>query len=633
VAATITIDGTAFAEAARGGSRFRLDTLEWDLDSGYSLAFHEFGGAMAPRFGAEKSVSLAVGGVTYFTGVIVSTHPTFTTKGWTHAYRAKGLEWLAEQVAFTAGDGTGSMTWNRTTDDPLYNASLAGKSVGDILKAALDLHAVPLAAAGITSYVPAELTALTIVPPDPVTLSGERLWNTLRSFASEWCRNHALWVLPDGTVRMLDTRAFAGLTLTLHTDPVDNPSWTRSTEDCATRLVIRGGANVQPAHVSKVDGTFTEGFSSGDKTAWSWSKYARPGDSASEGSCTVPSSTTVVVTATDPSRTWAANFWPGVAGHCNTINPAATGIDMFEDRSIVSNTALSAGGTSTLTLDRPLSYNAATKYRLTGTQGSDTKTWRRYNFPSNLAGKLVPRSPVAYPLASSSGAVALTNFPAFMIAWSSTGADPNKFVIPKQAEIDVPNNCAWFVEPTCKAFCTNQADLDTGGFTARTASNGVPDDVRAMVFYSIGALTVSAPASGFEGTAYTADNIQRTRYVDVPSWVYAGGVGNLGLLAQMLLDSMKDTVYSGSITYHGTLASALVPGSKLNVAAPSGAAWASPLAAMDAPVRGLTLDWTGDGDGPTTTLQFSTRRQPATGDRLYIPPAFLAEGHSPGGGS
>lgn len=630
MAATITINGTAFAEADRAGSRFRLDSLEWSLDSGYSLAFSEFGGAMAPQFGAEKSVSLSIGGTTYFTGVIVSTHPQFTAKGWAHAYRAQGLEWKAEQVAFTAGDGTGSMTWNRTTDDPLYNASLAGKSVGDILKAALDLHSTQLTAAGIGTYTALELSVLTIVPPDPVTISGDRLWTALRQFANEWCRNHALWIMPDGSIRMLDTRAFSGLTLTLHTDPVDNPSWTRSTEDCATRVVIRGGANVQPAYAALSDGTLTEGFSSGDKAAWNWSKYARPGNSASEGSCTVPSSTTVVVTPTDSTRTWAANFWSGIAGRANLINPAATGIDMFEDRAIVSNTALSAGGTSTITLDRALGYNTATKYRLTGTQGSDTKTWRRYNFASNLSGKLVPRSPVAYPLASSSGSVTLTNFPCYMIAWSSTGTDKNKVVVPKVAELDIANNCFWLLEPSVKAFATSQADLDTGGFTARTASNGVPDDVRAMVFYSIGALTTQAPSSGYDGTAYTVDGISRTRYVDVPSWVYAGGVGNLTQLAQMLLDSMKDTVYSGSISYHGTLTSALLPGSKLNVAAPSGATWTSPLAAMDAPVRGVSVDWTGDGDGPMTTLSFSTRRQPATGDRLYIPPAFLAEGRTPG---
>jgi hypothetical protein len=152
-----------------------------------------------------------------------------------------------------------------------------------------------------------------------------------------------------------------------------------------------------------------------------------------------------------------------------------------------------------------------------------------------------------------------------------------------------------------------------------------------MVFYSIGALTTSAPASGYQGTAYTADGIARTKYIDVPSWVYAAGVGNLTALAQMLLDSMKDTVYSGSVVYRGTLASALLPGAALSIAAPSGAPWTSPLAAMAAPVRGVSIEWPEGGPSTTTTLRFSTRRQPATGDRLYVPPAFLAESKSPTG--
>jgi hypothetical protein len=623
MAVTLTINGVAKVEADRAAGRFRCDTLGWELESGYTVAFSEYGGRMVPQFAPESTVSLAIGGVTYFTGSIVSSHRTFAGTGWTHAYQCKGLEWRADQIPYTAGDGTGSSTWNRKQDDPDYNGSLAGKTIGDILKAVFDLHASALTGQGIGTYTLAELTALSIVPPDPVTIGGARLWTTLRQFVQEWARNHSLWILPDGSIHLLDSRAFSGLTLTLETDLIDPPGWSRSTEDCATRVVIRGAANVQPAYCSLKDGTLTEGFTAGDKTAWNWAKFAKPANSAASGTSTVLTSTTVQVTSSDASRTWAINYWSGIQGHAYLINTAATGVDMFEERTITSNTALTAGGTSVLTLDRPLAYATYGKFRIQALAGVDNKVWRKYNLPANLNGRIVPRSAIPYPFSNSAGSVTLTNYPLYTLAWSSSGTDANPYTWIWPAQLDIANNCIWFIQPTVKSF-GNQADLDTGGFTAHTATNGVPDDVQAFLFYSTGALTATAPASSYEGTAFTADAISRTRYIDVPSWTYAGDLTNMTALAQMYLDSMKDTLYEGSVAYHGTLTSALVPGKALSVAAPGGASWASGMASMAAPIRGVTLNFTPEGDGPMTELHYSTRRQPATGDRMYIPPAFLA---------
>lgn len=603
----------------RPANRVALDALTLSLEGWDVLEFSQVAATLPGSYSAAKPVELEVDGTTRFKGRLVSTHYQGIGDGAIRiGYRAFGLEWLANSVPLAAIDGTGNVAYDLTPEDDDYLPTLAGKSVGEIIADVLDRHAAALAAVGVLGYEADDLAALTVVPPEPVALNGG-LWGMVRALVARWCNKYACWIDPaDGKVKVKSRLGgLTPLTLTLDSDPVTVESISRDHSECAGRVKIRGGPDVQAAFLAAGDGTWEKGWSPAAEAAWTYADFLQPRDSADLGTVTDLSSTTVTVKSDVAARTWAVNFWSGIGAEIVAYDPLATGIAFGESRRITACTALSAGGTSVLTLDAPLSNSGYTRYSIRGLYSDAAKVWRRI-VPTNawVREHLVKRFSHSQPWSPVDGSVVQTTAPQAVVCHSATGAPPwNEF--PVTFEVDPADGSLWFHEPIVKPF-SSMASLMAG------TPDGVPNEVKILVPYSRGALTVSVPETGFQGTAFAVDGLEREAVRDYPGWLDYRDRTSYAQLASEILDTAKDAVVEGALVHHGKLSAVLSKGVALSIA---GNGYATGFETAAATVMQVALDFAPDGGSAsrwTTRVGFSNRMRPFTGDRLYVHPSFAA---------
>ena len=645
---TVTIDGTSYNASQRAAIGLHLNEMvPFALYGGHeSFTFSEVGAVALPRFARGKVVSVSIDGTTYFVGKIVDIQWQFDETGWTIGYSCFGLRYVCDRlVPVTATDGTGSAYYNRSPDDQDYVSSDAGLSVGTIFQRILTVSttATALNALGVGQYTTltpptlpsttlTDLGNLTVVPPTTVVLSGQNLFNQMEALLARYHPKYALHIQPDGLIRFRNVKGFTGRTLTLGTDPVQMPNVRSTIEDCYSRIVIRGGSDVEPYVASTLDGTAVAAWSGTDQTNWKLTDFTAPGDAISAGTVSSLTSTGCNVTSSSSTQTWASNFWSGRQAWIQLYNDSGTGIAVSETRPISANGALTAGGSASVSWSSswPLDNSGYTRYRIIGTAGTKNDVGRLFylrQISGNLTGvnswvgsHLVKRFPLPFAWANNTK-VSVVYGASGVIVWSSTGS-PSYLEIPATLEVVPTLGAVRFTEPVVLPF-GNRANLTSTGWPS-TNADGLPVDVKFVVPYSRGALTAVKPASGYEGTLYTGDSIGETAYYDMDGWIYKGDKAAMETLAQEHLDSIKDVVFEGSITHLGIPSSwdSLLPGNKLNIALASGT---SPWSSMDAPITSVTLHW--DSLGRTgvkhiVTLQFSSRQRPFSADDLYTHPAF-----------
>lgn len=654
---TLTIDGVAYLLADRADAGVHLNELNaYSLFGGYaSLSFSEIGAKPEPQFAKGVTVELTIDSTLYFSGIIVDHQWEPTEQGWTIGYTAQCLKYRADRlVPVTATDGTGSAYYNRAPDDQDYIASEAGLTIAQILTRILTVQdtANRLDAIGVGNYTSlspptlpsattSDLSALTIVPPQTVIFSGRGLFNQIEAFLARWMPKYSLYIHPDGTIRFLNVTAFTEETFELGTDPVLLPSIRSTIDGCYSRVVIRGGPEVEPYVASTLDGTAVAAWTSTEQSNWRLTDYLEPKDATSSGSVSGLTSTGCTVDPSDNAVSWALNFWQTREGWIYLYNDSVNGVTVSETRPITSCSALSAGGTATVgwSSSWPLANTGYTRYRIVGRAGSLVDVGRLFYIREPFGDKLgidtwvgshlMRRFPLPVTWANN-GRTQPTLYATGVICWSTSGNAPFT-EIPATVEVVPSLGAVRFTEPVVLPF-GNRANLISSGWPAG-ASTGLPGDVKFIVPYSRGALTAIKPSSGYEGTLYTVDGLEDTDYLDLDSWIYKGDVSSMEALAQQHLDTMKDTVFEGTVTHLGipTAFDALLPGIKINIDVVNAT---SPWAAMKAPVLGATLRW--DTVGRTgiqhaVTLRFSSRQRPFTADDLYQHPAFA--GTSAFGGS
>jgi hypothetical protein len=612
---TITVGGTPTSygpgSAGRASNRIKLDRFTQSIDAPQVLEFHQYGRALPPSWKEGAIVELDYLGTPLFLGEIVSIQPSKDQTGWTFGYQCKGLKYVGNKIPVTNSfDSTGLVIYNLPSDDPDYLPANSGLSVATMLTNMFTMHATALAAVGIAGFVAGDLTPLTLVPTDPVTFSGPAFFNAIDQFLDKWAGLYSCWIewvaaTSDWRIRVKNSTTFTPTTLTLGTDPIDWPNFARDSSGSYSNVVIRGKANIEPLYGSVIDGTLTPAWTSGQQTSWTWNDFIQPGGSTDYGTITALTSTTVTVKSHDTSVHWVANFWSTNKGSLWCINPASTVITQQEYRQIISCTAMVAGGTSVLTLDRPLVNGGYTNYRAVCIPvDSLGDVWRRYNVTSSVAfGHLVHKFniPVTWGV---NGAVESTLYPVAAIA-NGAASWPATFLV------DPTNNQIVFTEPVVKVG-NSQSVLNAGGGLVVA-----PTDVNALIAYSRGTLTASA---GPSGTFHSFAGITRTWYLDDPAWINAGDQSSRDALAALRLATVQDTVINGDVSYNGLYAPALALGMALNVA---GNGYTTGWEAINGPVRQIVLNWPADGASNfMTTLAVNNRRKPATGESYYIHPAF-----------
>ena len=545
----------------------------------------------APDTWVGKSVSFAINGTTYFSGRIVDRHASFQNVGWCLDYQCEGLRGHGDRVPFTdSNTGKDVAAFNLMPDDPAYIPSRAGRNVGQILTLCLLMtqNAINLNAYGIGQYTglpttPAlpsatvsDLALMTILPPRPVYVHGEKLLESVEAVLSECAPNHVLYVQGDGTLRFLDQRTFSTTNYEMGVDPIEAPPLSRSTSECFQRVMYRGQFVTQPIMVATLpipgsgmsNGGLVEDFghdglsSAAAKAAWKPSDASSVGNAYADGTCTCPGTTSVTVTCSDATRAWISDYWDqtstGASGVIQLTYPAAVDITQQVTRRVVANTALTAGGTSTLTLDLPLPSTNYSAWRIYGLKQGANVVWRKYGIVNTYIAAAMQNMftyPVPY-IASTGASASMTSFPVGTVLWSNTNpptAPYNEF--PLGFTADPVGATLLFTSPTYFL-----------------ANNAPPHEVRALLAVATDPLTAVSPADGgspvgpvYAGTSHTVDGLTDTLLITVPEWRDPGNLANMQAAAADRLDAVKDAVVEGSITYYGLVESVLTMGTAVTI--------------------------------------------------------------------
>jgi hypothetical protein len=613
-------------------------------------------------YNAHQLVEVWIDGVRRFLGKIENKPERWSDgEALAYLYRCFGLKWVANRVPITANSGLGEFVFNLPPNDLFYIEDEAGLTIGEMIRRVLTVPATAnaLVAEDVTAYTTfgpftalnppilkpqtlTDLALLNIVPIDPVRFAGSKLWNAIETNLQDWMPSIASVIYADGTIRFKRAQDFQTVTLTmgLTGDPIDRPSLSYEAGDCYTRVVVRGWYDAEGVWLSTADGTLVEDFTPGTtystnaaaKAAWNYRFYTEPRGGYDEGTITSVSATSVTVKSSTSTRTWGANRWSKDKAVATVINPILLGQGQYwETRRVVSNTPLVANGTSVLTFDYPLNQNQFSKYKLVGRSDPEALIYRRYAIPdAYVRDRIVPRFPLPYPMSTVGGSTTWVTTPVGIITRApATGQPGQEFPAWFDMWTDIYDGNerkVVFSEPVVKAW-NSAADLNTGGSAVKVA-----DEVKVFVPVAKDGLRATRPAAGFEGLAYTNDGIESTLFLDVPSWRYRGDQTMMELYAQQILDVVKDPVIAGSIRYLGKYNTAITtPMIAVNVASDAGTTGHESMAAT---VRSVLIEWPSSGPlNNITTLNVSTRRQPWTGDRLFLPYTDFAGGDMFAGGA
>ena len=601
-----------------------------------------------------KAVTLTVSGTFIFAGDIVGYVDRWMSPvGWVREYRCLGLRNRADYVPITDEITlTDTCVFNLPSDDPNWVAARSGLTVGAIVAAILTMpgNAAALNAAGIGAYTslgpPATLPSLTmgdlggmtVIPPFRVSVSGERILQALEAFAQSCHPNHWLHVQPDGTIRFLDQRLATNHTLVLGTDPrIGMPTMTRDYSDSYSQVEVRGNTLATPVILQTLpwpgstaaDGGLAEDFAWGPyatsaaaKAAWHPSDYQQPGTLAAAddtGVLTCTDSLHVVVSSSNPLENWPANYWNTAQGTIWLYGDSVPGIGQYYATKIVANTALSAGGTSTLTLGTALTSLAYSSYKIWGLDAGPSIVWRKYKitwaaingallnfFPYPVAVTIAPVSNAAWLTSSLQGYV--------QVSYTSAGGPPYNLET-VNITVDPVNMLVYFDAPT--AFVINAA---ANSYTP-------PFNVMVLLAVATGTNSVTLPSpTTFSGTLWTVEGIQRKKVITVLGWTDPSNLANMTTFCQEYLDSVSNVVVEGQVPYNGLLTTFLTCGSTGQAVSISGSdsvtAFTTGWETLALPVVSAELVFNNsaaDGTSYSTNLQLSNRRGRFTADQFLRP--------------
>lgn len=555
--------------------------------------------------------------------------------GWIREYRALGLINRAGYIPVTdAVSLTDTSAWNLSGDDPNFVGSRAGQAVGQIVAAILQMatNAVPLASAGVGAYTSMgpptlplatlqDLAALTIIPPWPVRISGERILQTLESFIQSLHPNSFLHVQPDGTIRILDSRAFTPTTLTLGSDPrLGMPALTRDASDNFSQVEIRGNTLVQAAILqtqpwpgsTATDGGLQEDFAhdglnnAAAKAAWvpsDWSQPNQLGAAWDAGTCTVLDTTHIRVTSSNTSIAWGvdalAQGSTELLGQLILYSDALGGlIQQTWQARIIANTAMSAGGTSILTIDNPVPNTSYGGYQIFAIAAGANIVGRKYKVTNPAIGAAMLNDfPYPVPYVTSTGTSAtMVSAPAATVMWPAFGTTPPYNTGIDGITLDPTNGIIWLDKP---------AQVVAGGLSSPPIW---PANVQVFIPVAVGTLAQYAPSpTTYAGTLFSVEGVRRTKVITVPEWKDYSNNLNMAQFAAEMLDSLKDVVVEGVVPYYGLLSAYLSPGNAVSIA---GNGYTTGWESLALPVVSAEIAFQSGEAGTSylTTLHLSNRR-------------------------
>lgn len=696
----------------------------------------------------NKPVTLTQDSVLIFSGDTVSRVDRFDpTFGWVREWSCLGLANRASRVPVTDSNTlTDTAAYNlKPEDGSAYLPARAGRTVGEIVEDVLTMlvNAAALDGKGIGGYTGmpgtptlpastlADLAVMTIIPPQRVIVSGERILQAIENTVQQYYPNHWLHVEPDGTIRFLDPRSWPS-DITLELDGSDarvpKPTFTRDWNSCYQRVVIRGDTQVKAVTFSLApwagsggtDGGATEEFAHDGltnaqaKAAFTAADWNSPGQSWGQatgtatigagavtaisvgnqgygygsapsvaitggggsgatatanltsgkvtsitvntggtgyttvptitltapgvgqsvvGSCTMPDTITVTVTPSDAKVQWPANYWDQTSsGHQATVlllSDTISGITNRHEARVISNTALTPGGTCDLVIDIPTPDTSFTGFQLFGTGAGNGVVYRRYGIVAPYGAAIQQMFPYERPYRRGDEmAVSLVSTPQATVFYSSSGNPPYQSQSVGIASIDPDAGTVTLAKPSALVFSPNGTTL-------------VPvNDVQFFLPIATGGLSVTYPPDvlgvpQYGGTSNTIEGLEETKYVACREWRDGTNSAVMEEWAEELFGAMSDTIVEGEVAYLGKLDSVLLPGHAVNL---PGNGYTTGWEAVDLPIQRVTLEYHSDRSAVsyTTNMSLSNRRVPFSGEQLLRPAQAglqvgLAEGVSQAG--
>jgi len=642
----------------------RISGLRWTpADDAYaSLEFTALACGPAIPFVPGLSVQLVFSNddgsspVLRFTGDLQRPQMQPSDQGPAWAYSCTDLKRRGDYVTVMGPDGTGTASFNLQPDDPLYLFNLAGQTAGQIIQAVLCTieNATALSNLGIGAYTSltpptlpsttlTDLAALTVVPPVPIQLAGESIFATLDGLLTTWCPQYTSFVQADGTYRVIPLFGRTQHTLNVPGDtggdPVFGLAYTGPDLTGCFSAVQIIGTDIQGAVLSVLAGTLKSAATAPDLAAWTLASFNSPTNTNDQGNTSTVTAASCVVTSDHSTVHWLANFWNGQGGVIVLENPLIAGLATITTfRQVTSCTAMTPGGTATITWDSslPLDSTAYSRYRLYSTNSPINNVDRLFNVREPATGALgtatfigshlYPRFPYGFPWVQAAD-ISTIFYPSAAVLWSPTGTYPFQQwpigcqVNPKTGQIQLSQPAVM----TSAAMAGQLSALNSGYPT--TFLGGLWADVQVCVPYNRGSISARSPASGFTGGAFTKYGLERVKTISLGSFAYKGDTANITALAAEHLAVVQEPVIEGSISilfdeYTFTW-DPFTLGYALQIAMPGGV---SEIDGVELPVRSFTMEWNVGAAIHTLQFNFSTRHRAFEGDALYTPKAFSGNG-------
>lgn len=534
---------------------------------------------------------------------------------------------VAPTVVLAGGGGSGAG----------YTATVSGGLITGFTKVSAGTgytSAPTVIISTLPSVTVTDLAALDVIPPFRVTFAGERIMQSIEGAVQGVHPNHWVHVDVSGNIRFLDQRLFTSNTVTLGGSDVRwlMPSLHRDLSDCYSQLIVRGDLCVSGVTLavkpwpgsSSSDGGLQEDFAFGSYStnaaaiaAWSPSMFQTFSlqTGQDQGSCTCTSTTNVNIASQNTSLTLSANQLDQTSTGQHAVltvysDTIANLQQMFSAR-VIANTAMTAGGTSTLTLDRALPATTYNAYRLYALSDLGNIVWRRYKVTNSyIAAQMQQFFPYPFAFRNSDGSAAtLTTSPVCTVYWSSSGSPPyNQSAIGVQ--IDPVSGTITTVTPTSLVY---------GGGVVTP-----PTDVQVFLPVANGSLEVQAPSGGGSaGTLHTVEGISRTKTVTVREWRDYSLNTHMQTFANELFDSIKDVIVEGTIGYLGLATTYLAPGQAVSI---TGNGYTTGYESVALPVASIDIQFNPGPEGTSyvATLHLSNRKARYTGD-IFARPAVTGQ--------
>ena len=570
-------------------------------------------------------------------GDIVSVSPHFDDSiGWVLSYQCLGLrnrlDWFPHTDSQT---GVDTSVYNATPEDGVYyNLSRAGRSVGQILADVLTMpaNAATAGALGIGNYalsggvysLPAvtanDLAALTVIPPRPVYVNGEKFGDAISGVVEQYTPNHWSWIDPNGNYRFLDKRTATVNTLTMGTDPIEPTELSRDAGDSFQRVVVRGQPIAVMALLKLSLGQITEDFAWGSytnaqaKANWTKGQFNTPGAALDSGACTCSS---------DHRQSWsrrraAQRFGQPAIG----TSPINRGRSLSTPRRSPTTPRSGAPASS-----RARRWRRAGRARSRSTTPCPTPTSTTTRSPASRPGDRSSGRSTRSPTRPS-GRGSPTNRPTRNRSSTAPAARPSRrprsgsssAATARRSRSHSPIVIA--TEQSTSSRRPIRSPIMRRLRTCGSTSRSTPIPLQAI-----------SPANDvhgnpqYGGTSHTVEGFQNTLIVTLDQWRDPGQLAQVLAYAADLLDSVKDTVVEGSVVYYGWYAAALTCGQALQVAGDDGngpytTGWES---IANLCVVEVEVEWTQRAGYPyRTTMRVSTRRMHYQPD-MFLKPAQVLD--------